>query len=90
MQYVPKEFADKHIAWNQFVDLQTCGEKQWRVRCYRHTGTSSAMRIGKGWAAFSTENHLEEGDVCVFEVIKTSPVLLIRVSIFHVNDYAVN
>ncbi|XP_075648567.1 B3 domain-containing protein At4g01580-like [Castanea sativa] len=54
--YVPKEFADKHIAWNQFVDLQTCGEKQWRVRCYCHTATSSAMRIGKGWAAFSTKN----------------------------------
>ena len=90
MQYVPKEFADKHIAWNQFVDLQTCGEKQWRVRCYRHSGTSSAMRMGKGWAAFSTENHLEEGDVCVFKVFKTSHVVLTRISIFHINDYAVN
>ena len=65
--FVPKEFADKNIVWNQFVDLQTCGEKQWRVRCYCHTGTSSAMRMGKGWAAFSTENHLEEEDVYVFD-----------------------
>ncbi|KAM3682828.1 hypothetical protein ACJW31_12G100700 [Castanea mollissima] len=88
--YVPKGFANKHVAWNQFVNLQTSGKKQWRVRCYSHTSTSSAMRLGMGWAAFSRDNYLEEGDVCVFEVIKTSPTILMRVSIFRVQDYAVN
>ncbi|KAK9993954.1 hypothetical protein SO802_023657 [Lithocarpus litseifolius] len=88
--YVPKRFANKHVARNQFVNLQTSGEKQWRVRCYCHTSTSSAMRLGMGWAAFSRDNDLEEGDVCVFEMIKTSPTVLMRVSTFRAHDYAVN
>ena len=90
VQYMPKGFANKHVAWNQFVNLQTCGEKQWRVRCYCHTSTSSAMRLGMGWAAFSRDNYLEEGDVCVFEMIKASPTVLMRVSIFRAHDYVVN
>lgn len=90
VQYVPKGFANKHVAWNQFVTLQTCGKKQWRVRCYSHTSRSSAMRLGMGWAAFSRDNYLEEGDVCVFEAIRISPAVLLSVSIFRVQDYAVN
>ena len=43
------------------------------------------MRMGKGWVAFSKDNNLEEGNVCVFEVIKRKPVVL-SVSIFHVVD----
>ena len=43
------------------------------------------MRFGKGWVAFSKDNNLEKGDVCVFEVIERKPVVL-SVSIFHVDD----
>ena len=47
--------------------------------------TYSVMRFGKGWVAFLKDNNLEEGNVCVFEVIKRKPVVL-SVSIFHVVD----
>ena len=43
------------------------------------------MRFRKGWVAFSKDNNLEEGDVCVFEVIERTPVV-ISVSIFHLVD----
>ena len=45
------------------------------------------MNIGRGWNVFSRENSLEEGDVCVFELIKRKPVVL-NVSILRVVDYA--
>ena len=45
------------------------------------------MNIGRGWIVFARENNLEEGDVCVFELIKRKPVVL-NVSIFRVADYA--
>ncbi|XP_050263972.1 B3 domain-containing transcription factor VRN1-like [Quercus robur] len=45
-----------------------------------------AMRFGKGWVAFSKDNNLEEGDVCVFEVIERKPVVL-SVLIFHMGDH---
>ena len=44
------------------------------------------MRMGKGWVAFSKDNNLEVGDVCVFEVIEKKPVMH-SVSIFHVVDH---
>ena len=47
--------------------------------------TYSAMSFEKGWVAFSKDNHLEEGDVGVFEVIERKPVVL-SVPIFHVVD----
>ena len=49
-----------------------------------------SQRMGK----FSNEyragmdSNLEEGDICVFELIKKQPVVL-KVSIFRVVDYAV-
>jgi len=44
------------------------------------------MRFGEGWVAFSKDNNLEKGDVCVFEVIERTPVV-ISVSIFHLVDH---
>ena len=48
--------------------------------------TYSAMSFEKGWVAFLKDNHLEEGDVGVFEVIDKKLVVL-SVSIFHVVDH---
>ena len=45
------------------------------------------MSFEKGWVAFSKDNHLEEGDVGVFEVIERKPVVVLSVSIFHVVDH---
>ena len=85
MQYLPGEFS-MNIGQNQIVTLQTPNGKQWCVWCYYYNPPSLRMRIGKGWTAFSRDNNLEEGDVCVFEVIKRKPVVL-SVTIFHVVDH---
>ena len=79
MQYVPAKFSTKYIIGKQFVTLQ-CLVLLPLIKTY------SAMRFGKGWVAFSKDNYLEEGDVCVFEVIERKPVLL-SISIFHVIDH---
>ena len=86
MQHVPKEFAVKHIAWNQFVNLQTCGEKQRRVRCYCHTGTSSVMRMEKGWAEFSTENHIEEVNIITEHLSRTQAWIFEFLDLLFIED----
>ena len=79
MQYVPTEFSTKYIIVKQFVTLQY-------LVLLPPIKTYLAIRFGKGWVAFSKENNLEEGDVCVFKVIERKPVVL-SVSIFHVIDH---
>ena len=69
MQYVIAEFSTKYIIGKQFVTLQ-CLVLLPPIKTY------STMRFEKGWVAFSKDNHLEEGDVYVFEVIKRKPVVL--------------
>ncbi|XP_059435029.1 B3 domain-containing transcription factor VRN1-like [Corylus avellana] len=87
--YVPLEFAGKYLSGHQFVRLQTCDGKQWRARCYgSHDGKSKSSKTIR-WCQFCRDKDLEEGDVCVFELIKRNPVVL-KVSIFHLADYEVN
>ena len=74
MQYVPTEFSTKYIIVKQFVTLQY-------LMLLPPIKTYLAIRFGKGWVAFLKDNNLEEGNVCVFEVIKRKPVVL-SVSIF--------
>lgn len=88
-QYVPLGFASKYLSGHLFVKLETCDGKQWRGRCCEHRGGSSKSGKTVGWGQFCRDNKLEEGDVCVFELIKRKPVVL-KVSIFHSVDYAVN
>jgi hypothetical protein len=89
VQYVPVEFARKYLSGHRFVKLETCDGKQWRARCSEHRGGSSKTAKTVGWCQFCRDNKLEKGDVCVFELIKRKPVVL-KVSIFHPVDYAVN
>ena len=79
VQYVLAEFSTKYLIWKQFFTLQC-------LVLLPPMKTYSAMRFGKGWVAFSKENNLEEGDACVFEVIKRKLVVL-SVSIFHMIDH---
>ncbi|XP_050254198.1 B3 domain-containing transcription factor VRN1-like [Quercus robur] len=87
--YVPAGFAFKYLRQRQIAKLETSDGRQWPVNCYYREPSSSAMNIGRGWIVFARENNLEEGDVCVFELIKRKPVVL-NVSIFRVVDYAHN
>lgn len=62
------------------VTLEDMHGFEWRatwIRSDKHTGLSG------GWAAFSKDHALEEGDVCVFEVINSKD-WRIRVHIFRV------
>ncbi|KAK7818810.1 b3 domain-containing transcription factor vrn1 [Quercus suber] len=88
IMYVPVQFAVKYLRQPKIVKLQTSNGKQWPAKCILRDRASSAMNIGRGWTVFSRDNNLEEGDVCVFELIKKQPVVL-KVSIFRVVDYAV-
>ena len=78
---MPVQFAVKYISQPKIVKLQTSNGKQWPAKCILRDRASSAMNIGRGWTVFSRDNNLEEGDVCVFELIKKQPVVL-KVSIF--------
>ncbi|KAK7829001.1 b3 domain-containing protein rem19 [Quercus suber] len=78
-QYLLAKFSTKYIIGKQFVTLQ-CPVLLLPIKTY------SAMRFGKRWVTFSKDNNLEEGDVCVSEVIERKLVVL-SVSIFHVVDH---
>ncbi|KAB1199849.1 B3 domain-containing transcription factor VRN1 [Morella rubra] len=84
--YVPAGFAINYLRKHQIVKLQTC-DGQWHATCCSHKLSSSALQLRRGWGIFCKENNLEEGDVCVFELIKRKPIVL-KVSIFRVVDYA--
>ncbi|KAL4595853.1 hypothetical protein ACB092_12G122100 [Castanea dentata] len=85
--YIPARFAITHLCGPQIAKLETSDGRQWSVNCHKRGRLTSAMNLGRGWTVFSRENSLEEGDVCVFELIKRKPVVL-SVSIFRVVDYA--
>ncbi|KAE8077337.1 hypothetical protein FH972_015909 [Carpinus fangiana] len=85
--YVPSGFAKKYLIGHSSVKLQTCDGKQWDASCYHNYPSPSSMSIYTGrWEELCRDNHLEVGDVCVFELIRINPVLL-NVLIFHVADY---
>ncbi|XP_059455206.1 B3 domain-containing transcription factor VRN1-like [Corylus avellana] len=84
--YVPCGFAKKYLIGHESVELQTSDGKHWHAWCRNKCSSPNARSIG--WAQFCRDNNLEGGDVCVFELIKRNPVVL-KVSIFHLADYAV-
>nr|XP_009760930.1 PREDICTED: uncharacterized protein LOC104213184 isoform X3 [Nicotiana sylvestris] len=72
--FIRKYFRDEY---SNFV-LRVPGRGSWSVECFM--GTSKAQ-IRSGWKAFVLDNKLKHGDVCVFEVIKVTK-LLMDVTIF--------
>lgn len=86
MQGVPAAFDRKHLGdeCSAFITLEASNEKHWRVRFIYG---SNRNRISEGWGAFSMENNLEVGDVCVFELIASKDVVL-KASIFRAAEYA--
>lgn len=86
LQYLPSCFAEKHLnGVSGFIKLQRPDGKQWPVRCLYKGGRA---KLSQGWYDFSLENNLEEGDVCVFELICAREVIL-KVTTFRVVDDAV-
>ncbi|KAK4794991.1 hypothetical protein SAY86_012985 [Trapa natans] len=86
IMYLPSCFAEKHLnGVSGFIKLQGADGKQWPVRCLYKGGRA---KLSQGWYDFSLENNLEEGDVCIFELIAAREVIL-KVTTFRVGDDAV-
>lgn len=85
---MPAKFVENHLhGCTEFINLQASGLKKWRVRCSYREPPSQTKKITTGWNAFSKDNDLKVGDVCVFELIKSKGVVL-KASIFRESDYA--
>ncbi|XAR72862.1 hypothetical protein NMG60_11019642 [Bertholletia excelsa] len=77
--HMPASFAEKYLSGvSGFVTLQGPSGEKWPVRCMWRDGSA---KLSKGWPEFVLANKLEEGDVCVFELVKMGDVLL-KVTIF--------
>nr|AAQ55453.1 reduced vernalization response 1 [Brassica rapa subsp. oleifera] len=83
IMYLPSGFAEKYLSGiSGFIKVQL-GEKQWPVRCLYKAGRA---KFSQGWYEFTVENNLGEGDVCVFELLRTRDFVL-KVTAYRVNEY---
>ncbi|XWS54857.1 hypothetical protein CRYUN_Cryun10bG0125600 [Craigia yunnanensis] len=83
--HIPRFFARRYLnGVDGTITLHVSEGKKWPVRCiYGH----DSSKFSKGWAEFVLDNNLDEGDVCVFELINTMEIVL-KVTIFRVLDDA--
>ncbi|XP_062000486.1 B3 domain-containing transcription factor VRN1-like [Rosa rugosa] len=87
--HVPAEFVKDHLlGCADFINLKASSDKR-AVRCTvcTYEPLRHIMEIRGGFGEFTKHNNLEEGDVCVFELIKSEADAL-KVSIFHASEYA--
>ncbi|KAJ4716403.1 B3 domain-containing transcription factor VRN1-like protein [Melia azedarach] len=85
IMYLPSCFAEKHLnGVSGFIKLQLSDGKQWPVRCLYRGGRA---KFSQGWYEFTLENNLGEGDVCVFEVLRSREFVL-KVTVFRVMESA--
>ncbi|XP_058191016.1 B3 domain-containing transcription factor VRN1-like isoform X1 [Rhododendron vialii] len=83
--HMPSSFAEKYLGGvSGFITLQASTGEKWPVRCMWSNGSA---KLSKGWPEFVRDNVLEEGDVCVFELIKTEEIVL-KVTIFRLVEDA--
>ncbi|KAL5788452.1 hypothetical protein ACOSP7_005401 [Xanthoceras sorbifolium] len=79
IMYFPSYFAKKYLRGvSGFIKLQTSDGKQRPVRCVYRGGSA---KLTQGWYGFVLENNLGEGDVCVFEVLRSIDIVL-KVTVF--------
>jgi hypothetical protein len=82
-QTIPGQYSKKHMPGERIqIKVQDTNGFQWPaswIKSDHHSGISG------GWAAFSRDHCLEEGDVCVFEVIDNKDWTVL-VNIFRVVD----
>ncbi|KAB1205490.1 B3 domain-containing transcription factor VRN1 [Morella rubra] len=84
---LPAQFAKKYLSGLRFVRLEASDGKQYHVRCCYGNTAGAPSTMGKGWTIFCRANHLKEGDICVFELIKREEVVL-KISILRSDEYA--
>ncbi|KAG0625583.1 hypothetical protein M758_2G066300 [Ceratodon purpureus] len=62
---------------------RTCYETKWKWQASWQTPFMNC----DGWALFALDHKLEEGDVCVFQLMGPGPAFLLSVEIFTVEEY---
>ncbi|KAJ1294511.1 hypothetical protein BS78_01G151700 [Paspalum vaginatum] len=67
------DYADAHFPRNtQIVTLQRPGKsRKWHPKLYIRKDRASHMLVGS-WSDFVQDNHVEEGDICIFEPVKSA------------------
>ncbi|PON60409.1 B3 DNA binding domain containing protein [Parasponia andersonii] len=85
--YVPADFARNYLPnSSELITLEARNGEQ-RVVTSNGYPSSCSERLDKGWGRFLRENYLEEGDVCIFELIN-SKIIVLKVWMYRVADYA--
>ncbi|XP_050204276.1 B3 domain-containing transcription factor VRN1-like [Mercurialis annua] len=76
---IPTSFGQEYVKadTDNMMTLQVA-DRMWPVKVLRYSNCHVARFCG-GWPLFAAENSLKKGDVCIFELIKSS---LLNVSIF--------
>ncbi|XP_022158241.1 B3 domain-containing protein At4g01580-like [Momordica charantia] len=80
---IPKSFAKIHVKKSQEISLEDSDGRVWKIWC----GVRPSQNVNKsvemrgGWKAFARDNSLEEGHICVFELMKGTK-LSFKVTIF--------
>ncbi|XP_011657839.1 B3 domain-containing transcription factor VRN1 isoform X2 [Cucumis sativus] len=76
---IPRRFAGAYFSPKmQSASLQV-GNKKWDVSIKKYA--CSHVRFAAGWGTFHSENGLEDGDTCLFEMVNTK-LCVLKVSIF--------
>ncbi|XP_026396440.1 B3 domain-containing transcription factor VRN1-like [Papaver somniferum] len=66
---VPAAFAVPYLKHEIKVRLSSMGGKTWEMQCnLLHESDRHRAKLFKGWDKFVLDNHLKEGDICVFEL----------------------
>ncbi|XP_020231108.1 B3 domain-containing transcription factor VRN1 isoform X2 [Cajanus cajan] len=74
--YVPSEFVRKYfVKMKQNVMMIQFKKKVWPLKFAFHSCAVSGMLAG-GWSSFATENELQHGDVCIFELVNREDTIL--------------
>ncbi|KAI3946040.1 hypothetical protein MKX01_024796 [Papaver californicum] len=82
---MPAPFAKPFLTkQSQIVTLRVSDGRMWHVRCTTSSPKYQAHLL-KGWYEFVLDNHLKEGDICVFELVDKNN-LEMNVTIFRVNS----
>ncbi|XP_026402155.1 B3 domain-containing protein Os03g0620400-like [Papaver somniferum] len=66
---IPKAFGTSYLKKRvrMVVTLRVSDGRTWRVRCVSRS--RNATKLSLGWNEFATDNHVKEGDLCVFELV---------------------
>ncbi|XP_059639690.1 putative B3 domain-containing protein Os03g0621600 [Cornus florida] len=62
---IPVAFARKYLSHNQRIILGDSNGTTWSAECCFVSGWA---KLSSGWKSFASDNHLQVGDVCVFQL----------------------